>query len=173
MDHPVAWPPAAPLQTPRLALEPLHVGHAAEAFEVFDDHRLHTFTGGEPASQQELTDRFARQAVGQSADGSQGWLNWMLRRQDTQRLIGTVQATLSPGEDAVEAELAWVIGTDHQGHGYASEAAAAVAHWLRTQGVGSLVAHVHPDHEASAGVARALGLRATSTVVDGEVRWEG
>jgi hypothetical protein len=32
-------------------------------------------------------------------------------------------------------------------------------------------AHIHPDHVASIGVARTLGLSPTSTVVDGEVRW--
>jgi len=31
---------------------------------------------------------------------------------------------------------------------------------------------VHPDHAASQGVARAIGLGPTRTMVDGEVRWE-
>jgi RimJ/RimL family protein N-acetyltransferase len=44
--------------------------------------------------------------------------------------------------------------------------------WLREQGVTTLVAHVHPDHKASARVAAALGLIATATVVDGEIRWQ-
>jgi len=44
--------------------------------------------------------------------------------------------------------------------------------WLRHQGVQTLIAHVHPQHEASKAVARAVGLAPTETLVDGEVRWE-
>jgi RimJ/RimL family protein N-acetyltransferase len=46
-----------------------------------------------------------------------------------------------------------------------------MADWLTAQGVRRLVAHVHPDHVASAAVARSLGLAATDELVDGEVRW--
>ncbi len=44
--------------------------------------------------------------------------------------------------------------------------------WLREQRAG-IVAHIHPDHQASAAVARAVGLAPTSTLEDGELRWEG
>jgi hypothetical protein len=37
--------------------------------------------------------------------------------------------------------------------------------------VDELTAYIHPGHEASIGIARALGLSATSVLVDGEVRW--
>ena len=49
---------------PRLDLEPLRVDHAAEAVQAFDDDRLHTFTGGRPATEDELRDRYTRQAAG-------------------------------------------------------------------------------------------------------------
>ncbi|MFF1341936.1 GNAT family N-acetyltransferase [Streptomyces sp. NPDC058290] len=166
------WPVADLLTTSRLSLEPLHPGHAPEAFPVFNDVRLHTWTGGEPSSLSDLQGRYARQAAGQSPDGSQGWLNWMLRRTEDGLLVGTVQATLYRTESGgLDASLAWVIGVEHQGKGYAREGAAAMAAWLRTCQVSSLAAHIHPEHAASAGVARALGLTATDTVVDGETRW--
>ena len=44
--------------------------------------------------------------------------------------------------------------------------------WLRERGVGTLVAHVHPDHQASQGVARAVGFTATTTMVGEETRWQ-
>ncbi len=65
------------------------------------------------------------------------------------------------------------VATPHQGHGYAREAAGTMAAWLREQGVARIVAHVHPGHPASQGVARAVGLTATRTLVGGEVRWQG
>lgn len=152
--------------------------HAPEAVSVFDDVRLHTWTGGTPAPLTQLEARYARQSAGRSPDGSQGWLNWMLRRTSDGLLIGTVQATLyrrpATGDatgDAIEASLAWVVGVDHQGAGYGREGALAMASWLRAQGVGKLVAHIRPGHDASAGIAQALGLRASTVVADGEVRW--
>ena len=41
----------------------------------------------------------------------------------------------------------------------------------RDAGVTGFSAYIHPDHRASAGVARALGLSPTGTVVNGEIRW--
>ncbi|MGW3268405.1 GNAT family N-acetyltransferase [Streptomyces sp. NPDC001056] len=174
----MTWPAATPTGTPRLRLEPLRVAHAAEAVRVFDDVRLHTWTGGAPATLEELRARYRRQSAGHSPDGRQGWLNWMLRRLTDGRLVGTVQATLShpqaDGEPGVtEAGLAWVIGVDHQGEGYGREGALAMADWLRAHGVDRFTAHINPGHEASMGIARALGLRATDRITDGEVLWRG
>jgi RimJ/RimL family protein N-acetyltransferase len=143
------------------------VDHAAEAATAFDDERLHVFTGGEPATEEELRERYARQAAGRSPDGSETWLNWMLRRRDTGELVGTVQATVTGSV----AELAWVVTVPHQGRGYAREGALAVRAALAGTGVATFIAHVHPDHGASIGVARALGMIPTDTVVDGEIRW--
>jgi RimJ/RimL family protein N-acetyltransferase len=92
----------------------------------------------------------------------------MLRRRDTGELVGTVQATVT----GTAAELAWVVAVPHQGQGYAREAALAVRDLLRDAGVSRFSACIHPGHLASAGVARALGLAPTSTLVDGEVRWD-
>jgi RimJ/RimL family protein N-acetyltransferase len=161
-----AWPPAAPLQTQRLALEPLRIEHAAELAALLDDPDLHRFIGGRPETLPEVTARVRRQLAGASPDGRQGWLNWVLRSADG-AAVGTLQATLTDGE----AELAWVVGSAHQGRGYASEAAIAVRDWLRTQGIEGFTAHIHPDHAASAAVARRLGLVATDERQDGEVRW--
>jgi RimJ/RimL family protein N-acetyltransferase len=44
-------------------------------------------------------------------------------------------------------------------------------HWLIEGGIGYITAHVHPEHAASAAVARKAGLRATDAIYDGERRW--
>jgi RimJ/RimL family protein N-acetyltransferase len=106
---------------------------------------------------------------GHSPDGNETWRNWVVRLRDDGRTIGTVQATIA----ADEATLAWTIGTAWQGHGYAKEAATAVSAWVATSGVVWLRAAIHPGHEASAGVARSIGLAPTTEVVDGEVVWRG
>lgn len=172
MPLPEPWPITSSLSTTRLHMEPLRPGHAAEAFPVLNDVRLHTWTGGSPDSPTQLEARYRRQSTGSSPDGTQGWLNWILRRIDDGQLVGTVQATLHrTTAGPLEAALAWVIGSAHQGNGYAREGAFAVAGWLRAQGVTGLVAYIHPRHEASMAVARRLGLAASGAVVDGEARW--
>jgi len=166
------WPRAATLTTRRLVLEPLRPGHARELAPVLDDRALHAFIGGAPASETELRARFIRQAAGESPDGTQGWLNWVARDRATNAPVGRVQATISDG-DGRSAELAWVVATSRQGEGLATEAAGAAMDWLRDRGVTSFVAHIHPEHHASAGVARHLGLAATDVWHEGEVRWVG
>jgi RimJ/RimL family protein N-acetyltransferase len=149
------------------------VEHAIQMWPVLDDPALHVYIGGEPPTLEQLQRRYALQVVGRSPDGSQQWLNWVLRRRDTGQLAGTVQATVSDLDGSVTAEIAWVIGTSHQGQGFAKEAARALVDWLREHGVRVVIAHVHPRHEASQAVAAAAGLKATETVVDGETRWQG
>jgi RimJ/RimL family protein N-acetyltransferase len=110
---------------------------------------------------------------GNPPDGAQGWLNWVARDRETHAPVSTVQATISDADDRRSAELAWVIATSRQGEGLATEAAGAVVDWLRDDGVTRFVAHIHPDHGASAAVARHLGLSATDARHEGEVRWVG
>lgn len=167
------WPATPLLRSRRLLLEPLRVEHAEEMAPLLDDPQLHRFTGGRPATLSELRHNYCRQVVGASPDGSQRWLNWIVRREATGQAVGTVQATVLPGADGVVAEVAWVIATSSQGEGYASEAALAMTAWLRCQGVASVVAHIHPDHQASAAVAAAVGLSPTTVIEDGETRWQG
>lgn len=160
------------LATERLSCEPLRPEHADVMQPLLDDPDLHTFIGGRPATLAQLRDRYARMSAGRSADNSQQWLNWVLRRRDTGDLVGTVQATISV-DGVLTAEVAWVIVSAAQGRGYATEAATALAAALRANGVDSVIAHVHPDHAASNAVARAIGLAPTDTMVDGERRWQG
>ena len=153
--------------TSRLDLVPLRVEHAEEMAEVLSDPALHTYIGGAPASPEALRSRYERLVAG-SPDPAVVWCNWVLRARTEGCLVGTVQATVS-GE---VAEIAWVVGTERQGRGLASEAARALVAWLGTQDVPTVVAHVHPDHHASAAVAAAAGLSPTAGRQDGEVRWE-
>ena len=106
---------------------------------------------------------------GHSPEGGETWRNWVVRQRSDGQTIGTVQATIVGDE----ATLAWTIGSDWQGHGYAKEAATAVSAWVATSGVVWLRAAIHPGHEASAAVARSIGLAPTTEVVDGEVVWRG
>jgi RimJ/RimL family protein N-acetyltransferase len=157
--------------TDRLDLEPLAVAHAAELAPLLDDPQLHEFTGGTPVSAAALADRYQRLEKRRSPGGDQGWGNWVMRVRATGRAVGTVQATLpADGPAAGPAEVAWVVAREAQGRGYAKEAAGSPVALLQAAGW-TVVAHIHPGHLASQGVARATGLSPTGDVHDGEVRW--
>jgi RimJ/RimL family protein N-acetyltransferase len=152
--------------TERLALLPLRVEYAEAMAKVLADPELYTFTGGEPPTSTALEARYKRQLAGPEAQG-ESWLNWVISSPENDELIGYVQATATTDE----AEIAWVLGTAWQGRGYAKEAAVGLVAWLKDQGADRIIAHVHPDHTASAAVAAAAGLQRTDHLDDGEHLW--
>ncbi|THA72699.1 N-acetyltransferase [Streptomyces sp. A0958] len=156
----------APFATPRLDALPLRVAHADEMAAVLADPALHAFTGGAPETVEALRARYVRQTTG-SPDPGELWWNWVLRERETGRLVGYVQASVRGGR----AEIAWVVGVEWQGRGYAREAARGLVAHLRATGVRTVVAHIHPEHAASAAVAAGAGLERTGEWEDGEERW--
>jgi RimJ/RimL family protein N-acetyltransferase len=128
---------------------------------VLGDPELYRYTGGEPPSETDLKARYANQVTGSEVRG-ESWLNWIVRLAGSQRPVGFVQATVN----ASGAELAWVIAVGEQGRGNASEAASAMASWLRNKGVETFDAHIHPLNSASIRVATSLGMTDTGAVDD-------
>ena len=154
------------ITTERLVLEPLRAEDADELAAVLGDERLHEFIGGRPATPAELRERYGRLVAG-SGKPDEIWLNWTVRRRIDHVAVGTVQSTVR----AETALVAWVIGVDWQGRGFASEAARALVDWLRAHGAEAVVAHIHPQHRASEAVAARAGLRPTNAEVEGERVW--
>jgi RimJ/RimL family protein N-acetyltransferase len=161
------------IETARLLLDPLTVEHAHEMVDVLAFPELYAFIGGRPPSLAELRARYASQAVGRSPDGSECWLNWIVRHRQTSAAVGFVQATVRERDHGPVASVAWLLAPCGQHRGLATEAATAMLAWLRSRGVAAVDAFIHPDHEASMAVARRCGLRPTEETVDGEVRWTG
>ena len=102
----------------RVVLEPQVAAHAAEMFVVLSDPGLYEYENEPPASVEWLRERFARLERRQSADGTQRWLNWVVRlRKDGS--IGYVQATVFP---TGRAAIAYVLASEYWGRGLAAEA---------------------------------------------------
>jgi RimJ/RimL family protein N-acetyltransferase len=158
------------IATPRLDLLPLRPSDADEMVVVLADPRLYSFIGGGPPSRASLWATYERQAVGHSADGSEEWRNWIVRLRPTGQAIGFVQATIM--EAGAMADISWLIGARWQGRGFAVESARAVVMWLQRRRVLTIVAHVRPEHHASAAVAAGAGLEPTDEIdSDGERIW--
>ena len=159
--------PTPPLPTDRLRIDPLRVDDADSMAAVLSDPALYRFIGGEPPAVVELRDVYERWIGGPSRAG-EAWHNWAVRLRDG-TLIGHVQATVE--DDGARADIAWIFGTRWHGHGYATEAAIALERWLEATGIGTITAHVHPQHGASARVAERAGFVPTDAVEGGEVVW--
>ena len=154
-----------PISTDRLELTPLSVDDADAMAVVLAAPELYAFTGGTPPTADHLRQTYGRQVEG-PADPAEQWHNWIVRADGEP--VGYVQATVI--HDV--ADIAWMVGIHAQGNGYASEAARAMTQWLIDHGARTVTAHIHPDHHASNGVARRLGLQPTGDFEDGERRWE-
>lgn len=155
----------------RLVLTPLTVSDAEAMTEVLADPELYRFTGGEPPSTAELTERYERQVAGPPAPSSVKWFNWIARLDGEP--IGYIQATMQTDPGAQLAELAWVIGTAWQGSGFAAEGVSLARDWLAQRGVTRFIAAIHPEHRASERLAERVGLTQTGSVDgEGERIWE-
>ena len=164
--------PPESIATARLDLVPLRVADAGEMVAVLADPGLYRFIGGRAPTRAELAARFAAQVRGRSPDGREEWRNWIVRERQSRAATGFVQATISGSDDAGRsAEVAWLIGVPWQGRGFAGEAAEGLVRWLETARIGEIVAHVHPEHAASAAIAARAGFEPTDIIVDGERRW--
>ena len=98
------------------ALEPQTAQHAGAMFALLSDPDLYEFLDQQPpANEAALHARFTRLQTRLSPDGSQHWLNWVIRLADG-RLAGYVQATVYPDHSA---NIAYVLGRDFWGQGLA------------------------------------------------------
>ena len=125
-----------------VTLEPQLASHAAELYAVISDPTLYAFIDNkEPASEAVLRERLARLESRRSPDGTEHWLNWVVRN-TAGEVVGYVQATVTPDH---AAEIAYVFGRSYWCKGYATAACAAMIGELRSSyGVTRLTATLDP-----------------------------
>jgi len=91
---------------PRCSLEPQVAAHAREMFAVLSDPAIYEFENAPPASAAWLAERFAKLESRASRDGTERWLNWVVRLPSGE-LAGYTQATVQQsGVAYVAYELA-------------------------------------------------------------------
>ena len=148
------------LATGGLLLEPLVAAHAGAMFEVLRDPELYRYLD-EPAppSVDHLRQRYARLEARVSPDGSQVWLNWVVRRPDRPPL-GYVQATVMLNRTAW---VGYVFSARHRGRGYATQACRAILEHLESAyGVQRFLASVEAANLPSIRLLNRLGFHAAS-----------
>lgn len=105
-----------------LVLEPQVVAHAEQMFALLSDPAIYEYENKPPPSVTWLRERFAKLESRHSADGSEQWLNWVIRLPTTE-LVGYVQATV---RENGRAAIAYELASAYWGLGYALRAVQAM-----------------------------------------------
>jgi [ribosomal protein S5]-alanine N-acetyltransferase len=142
------------LATDGLLLEPLTVAHAEEMFAVLSEPELYRYLDyPPPPSLDHLRNVYAQVEGRRSPDGTQLWLNWVVRPLG-QAAVGYVQLTVA----SHSAWVGFVFSRKHWGRGFATRATRAVLeHASPTYGVASFLATVEAHNERSIGLLGRLG----------------
>jgi len=145
------------LKTGSLHLEPLTVAHAEAMFDVLADAEIYRYLDyPAPPSIEHQRNLYARLEKRQSPDGSETWLNWIVRRLG-EPPMGYVQATVLPSGDAW---VAYVLNSKHWGGGVAHAATEAMmAHLAEAYGVKRYMATVEFENVRSIRLLERLGFR--------------
>ena len=105
-----------------MTLEPQAVAHVDEMFAVLNDPAIYEYENEPPPSIEWLRKRFTKLESRRSPDGTEAWLNWVIRL-PTGALTGFVQATVQA--DAC-ASIAYELSSAYWGRGLASRAVEAM-----------------------------------------------
>ena len=114
---------------PTVTLEPRTTAHAEELFPVLSEPSLYEFIDDvPPVSVEALRKKLARSESRKSPDGSEHWLNWVVR-DEAGNVAGYVQATVGAN---LETNVAYAIGSAYTGRGIATEAVAQMLKLVST-----------------------------------------
>jgi ribosomal-protein-alanine N-acetyltransferase len=148
-------PAMTPIESPSLRLEPLVAAHADEMFGPMSAAAIYDYMPGQPpTSAAALRERYGRLEKRSSADGSERWLNWVVRL-NSQDCVGFVQTTIYP---RLSADFAFAFAPAYWGRGIAFEACCTVLPCLgRDFAVRALFATVDPKNLRSVRLLQRLG----------------
>ena len=154
------------ISTERFVLEPQTAAHAEGMFKVLSDPAIYEFENAPPESLEWLRERFTKLETRRSGDGSEHWLNWVIRL-PTSELAGYVQATVYPdGRAAIAYELAskfW-----HRGLG-SGAVRAMIPALVEDYGVRRLSAVFKQANHRSRRLLERLGFAPASLEVQGRI----
>jgi RimJ/RimL family protein N-acetyltransferase len=157
------------LETERLRLRPLSPDDVDDFAEFYADPEVMRYLGvGKTLDREETETSVARMLRAFELDG---FGQFAVERKEDGAVVGRCgflvwdAATLTPTTEAeaagpTELEVGYALGRPYWGHGYATEAAAAVRdHALGPMGRERLIAFIRPDNVRSRRVAEKLGMR--------------
>lgn len=155
--------------TPSLTLEPQLAAHAPEMFSVLSDPAIYEFENEPPVNVEWLTTRFERLERRTSPDGSEHWLNWVIRL-ESGALAGYVQATVYADRTAY---VAYELSSRYWRQGIGSSAVRAMMQELRdSYGVSTFLAVLKTRNFRSLALLQKLGFVPASEALAAQHRDE-
>ena len=163
------------LYTDRLCLRAPTPHDAKGLYDLFADEEIMGGLNREPISAVEHARAMIEEGMG-------GWRTdglgpFILQTRETDRRVvgqaglmifdtrGWTPSTWAQAGSHAQPELGWALIRAHWGHGYATEAAAAIRDWAReSRSISELVSLISPDNVRSQRVAERLGATPTETV---------
>jgi RimJ/RimL family protein N-acetyltransferase len=147
-------------------LEPQVAAHAAEMFDVLSDPAIYEFESSPPVSAAWLTERFTKLESRVSPEGTEQWLNWVVRL-PTGALAGYVQATIAADRTA---HIAYELASRFWRQGIGRAAVSAMLEELgATYGVRTFMATLKERNYRSLALLQALGFELVGSSVADEV----
>ncbi|HUR90855.1 MAG TPA: GNAT family N-acetyltransferase [Ramlibacter sp.] len=147
-----------------VTLEPQFAAHAPAMFDLLGDPAIYEFENHPPTSVAALRKRFKRLESRRSPDGSQQWLNWVVRLHSGE-LAGYVQATVHADK---RAAIAYVLGSRYWGKGIAARSVHAMIEELREKhGAGECIAILKSANFRSLRLLERLGFRPATREASG------
>jgi [ribosomal protein S5]-alanine N-acetyltransferase len=158
-------------EKPAVVLEQQLRTHAAELYPLLSDPVLYEFEDRPgPKSCAALFERFKMLESRRSPDGSEHWLNWVIRLGDG-RAAGSVQATVYQDQTA---NIAYILGRKHWGKGLAFAAVSQMLFVLADEySVTKLRASVDPRNARSIRLLERIGLQVEHTDDYGDLIFKG
>ena len=141
---------AVRLETDRLVIRSVTAADATAIAAIWADPDVTRHLGGPREPEKVIA------SVLEAADDPPALDLWTVEHEG--RTIGNCGLVEKQIDGRDEVEIAYVLATEAQGRGFATEAGAAVRdHAFDVLGLSRLVALVHPENESSARVAEKLG----------------
>jgi RimJ/RimL family protein N-acetyltransferase len=153
------WVPA--IETPRLRLRAHRAGDHAACLAIWSDPEVVRYIGGRPFTAEEVWKRML-QSLGMWGLLGHGY--WAVEEKDSGRYIGDVgfadlRREIQPSLQGM-LECGWVLSPQAHGHGYASEAVAAISVWGQEHFADRrMVCIISPENQPSIRVAEKAGYR--------------
>ncbi|RPI49811.1 MAG: N-acetyltransferase [Chloroflexi bacterium] len=147
------------LETPRLLIRRLEPGDVDALVALWTDPEVTRYVGG-PREPGRLRATLTESVAGEEADAAPAMDLWTVVEKASGRVVGNCGLLEKTVDGQAEVELAYVLARSAWGHGYATEAAAAVCKYAFEElGLRRLVSLVDPPNAASLRVAARLGMR--------------
>jgi ribosomal-protein-alanine N-acetyltransferase len=143
------------LRTARLVLRPLQELDLDALAAIQADRQTMRFLGG-PRTRE--TTRTGLEWI-VAVHREQGFGLWATTLLESGTLIGRCGILVQDIEGTRENEIAYLLGSEWWGHGYATEATTAIRDHAQSQlGFQRLISLIHPDNVASQAVATRIGM---------------